>query len=162
MTVIYALSGIALNHKVDWNPNYDISREQVQWRDMPAGNLTREQVLGFLDTYGERDGYKKHYYPVPGRLKIFVDHGSFELDRATGSGYHERIRKRPVFFEVNFLHYNPGRLWTWFSDVFSGALILLAITGMFVLKGRNGITGRGWWLTAIGVVLPLLFLVAYL
>jgi len=162
MTVIYALSGIALNHRHDWNPNYIISHEPVQWTDMPAGNLTTEQVLGLLERYGDQDGYKKHYYPQPGQLKIFVTGGSYDLDRNTGQGWVETIRRRPVFFEVNFLHYNPKGLWTWFSDVFCVALILLAITGMFVLKGRNGITGRGWWLTLIGVVIPLVFLFFYL
>jgi hypothetical protein len=162
MTIIYALSGIALNHKLDWNPNYEITHQQVQWQDMPAGNLSKEQVLTYLERHGEEDAYKKHYYPVPGRMKIFIDGGSFDFDRASGEGILETIRRRPVFFEVNFLHYNPGRLWTWFSDVFCVALILLAITGLFVLKGKNGITGRGWWLTTIGVVIPLLFLLLYL
>jgi len=162
MTIIYALSGIALNHKTDWNPSYDISHVQVQWPDMPSGNLTREQVLQYLSGHGDEDLYKKHYYPEPGRLKIFIDHGSYDIDRGSGQGYKETIRKRPVFFEVNFLHYNPGQAWMWFSDIFSGALILLAITGLFVLKGRNGITGRGWWLTTIGLVLPLIGLIFYL
>jgi hypothetical protein len=33
---------------------------------------------------------------------------------------------------------------------------------MFALKGRKGITGRGAWLTAIGVIIPVAFLIAYL
>ena len=42
------------------------------------------------------------------------------------------------------------------------ALILVAITGLFVLKGKKGITGRGAWLTGAGVLIPLVFLVMYL
>jgi hypothetical protein len=38
--------------------------------------------------------------------------------------------------------------------VYAVSLILLAVTGLFVLKGRHGITRRGGWLTAAGVVLP--------
>jgi len=34
--------------------------------------------------------------------------------------------------------------------------------GPVVLKGKKGITGRGTWLTEIGVELPILFLIAYL
>ena len=74
----------------------------------------------------------------------------------------EIVRRCPVFYEVNFLHYNPKHLWTWFSDVFCVALMVLAITGPFVLKDNKGITGRGAWLTGVGVLLPLLFLLAYL
>jgi hypothetical protein len=129
---------------------------------VPGGEVSRDTVLSFLDRYGMRDDYKKHYRPSPERLKIFLQGGSVELDAATGSGAMELLRRRPVFFHVNFLHYNPKGLWTWFSDLYSGALILVAITGLFVLRGRKGITGRGAWLTALGIVLPLGFLVAYL
>ena len=163
MTVIYALSGIALNHLADWNPSYEVTRSAVTWPGgVPAGDISRETVLRFLDRYGEDDAYKKHYRPRPDRLKIFINGGSVVLNVRTGDGVLETLRRRPVFFEVNFLHYNPKRLWTWFSDIFCGALIVIAITGMFVLKGKKGITGRGAWLTAIGVVIPLVFLIAYL
>ena len=80
------------------------------------------------------------------------------IDLGTGKGILEKIRRRPLFYEVNFLHYNPGKLWTWFSDIFSGALVLLAITGLFILRGKNGITGRGAWLTIAGLIVPILFL----
>ena len=162
-TVIYALSGIALNHIGDWNPNYEITRSRVSWEGgVPDGDLSRDMVRQFLEPYGEQDGYKSHYYPQPDSLKIFVHSGSIVLDVRTGDGVLEKLHRRPVFFQVNFLHYNPTRLWTWFSDIFSGALILVAITGLFVLKGRKGITGRGAWLTGIGVIIPLVFLIAYL
>ena len=36
--------------------------------------------------------------------------------------------------------------------------MLLAITGLFILKGKNGITRRGAWLTALGIVVPIIFL----
>jgi hypothetical protein len=68
-----------------------------------------------------------------------------------------------VFFESNYLHYNtPRGLWTWFADIFAGALILLAISGLFILKGKKGITGRGAWLTGIGILIPAIFLILYL
>ena len=34
----------------------------------------------------------------------------------------------------------------------------LAVSGLFVLKGKNGLSGRGKWLTGIGVAIPLLAL----
>jgi hypothetical protein len=163
MTIIYALSGIALNHLADWNPSYEVTQKTVQWPGaIPAGNIPQETVLQFLDQYGERDSYKKHYRPAPQRFKIFLHSGSVELDTRSGSGVLEKLKRRPVFFEVNYLHYNPKRLWMWFSDVFCGALIIVTITGLFVLKGKKGITGRGAWLTGVGVLIPLAFLVAYL
>jgi uncharacterized protein len=163
MTIIYALSGIALNHLRDWNPSYEVTRREVRWEGpVPAGEVPHEAVLSFLDRYGARDRYKKHYRPEPGQLKIFLHSGSIVLDAATGAGVMETLARRPVFFEVNFLHYNPRGLWTWFSDLYCVALMLVAVTGLFVLKGRKGIAGRGAWLTGIGVAIPLAFLAAYL
>jgi hypothetical protein len=163
MTVIYALSGIALNHLGDWNPSYMVTQEEVSWqREFTDEPLPEEAVLEFLDRHGERDGYKKHYRPSPDRLKIFIHGGSVVIDLTTGEGKIEKLSRRPVFYEVNFLHYNPRRLWTWFSDIFSAALIIIAITGLFVLKGKHGITRRGAWLTGLGVIIPLVFLIVYL
>jgi hypothetical protein len=48
------------------------------------------------------------------------------------------------------------------ADVYAVGLIVLAITGMFVLKGKTGITGRGAWLTGAGVLLPVAYWVFHL
>lgn len=163
LTLIYSISGIALNHMRDWNPNYSISHQEVQWEGgVPAGKVPSAAVKSFLATFGEEDGYKSHYRPDSEVFKVFVHSGNVVLNSSSGKGYLEKIERRPMFYEFNFLHYNPRVLWTWFSDIFCGALIIVAISGLFVLKGRKGITGRGAWLTAIGVIIPALFLIAYL
>ena len=163
MTIVYALSGIALNHLGDWNPSYQVTRAEHAWGGpVDTGDLTRDDVLAFLERIDARDRYKSHYWPVPGQLKIFLQRGSVVVDAATGAAVMETVRRRPVFFEVNYLHYNPKGLWTWFSDLYCVALMVVTVTGLFVLKGRKGITGRGAWLTAIGVVLPLGFLMVHL
>ena len=60
---------------------------------------------------------------------------------------------------MNLLHYNNlKKFYTWFSDLYAVGLIILAITGMFVLRGKNGILGRGAWLAAIGIIVPALFI----
>jgi hypothetical protein len=42
------------------------------------------------------------------------------------------------------MHLNhPKKLWTWMADIYAAVLIILAVTGLFVLKGKKGITGRG-------------------
>lgn len=158
-TLIYAISGIALNHVKDWNPNYIITSKKISVDEIPAKSLMdKAWILGLLDATDNRKNYKNHYFRNNGELKIFLKGGSLILNPATGEGWLEKIRKRPVFHEINYLHYNPGKLWTWFSDIYAGALALLAITGLFVLKGKNGITGRGAWFTLAGAVVPLVLL----
>ena len=78
------------------------------------------------------------------------------------SVFQEKSKKRPGLYQANFLHLNHAKkLWTWFADLYAIALGLLAITGLFILKGKKGLTGRGKWLVSAGFVIPLLFLWLY-
>jgi hypothetical protein len=73
------------------------------------------------------------------------------------------VKDRRVLKEANFLHLNqPKGLWTYVADLYAMALLVLAVTGMFVIKGSKGITGRGAWLTGVGAVIPPVFLWLYL
>ncbi|OQY04834.1 MAG: hypothetical protein B6I20_02370 [Bacteroidetes bacterium 4572_117] len=159
-TIIYALSGIALNHIQDWNPNYVVEIEDFNTTIQLSKTLgVEENILELLDDIDDRANYKKHYYPQSDYIKIFLRGGSSVIvNTETGEGSAEFLRKRQVFYQVNYLHYNPSEWWMWFSDIFAGALILLAITGLFILKGKNGISGRGGWLTVAGIIIPILFL----
>jgi hypothetical protein len=164
MVIIYGLSGIALNHIDDWNPNYTIEVQEKRI-SLPENFDENNQasVMTILEQCRVNQDYKNHYSPSPGRIKIFLEEGSsVTVDTTTGIANIEIIRKRPVFYEVNFLHYNPGKLWTWFSDIFALSLMILAITGLFILKGKNGIRGRGAWLSIAGVLISIAFLVIYL
>nr|MDA3781052.1 PepSY-associated TM helix domain-containing protein [Bacteroidales bacterium] len=73
----------------------------------------------------------------------------------------ETSKRRPIFHQFNYLHYNPKKWWTIVSDAFAGALIILALSGLFILKGKKGIKGRGALLTSIGILIPLAFLLMY-
>lgn len=162
-TVIYGLSGIALNHLDTWNPNFIIKNEvaHLVLPDNPL-EMGREEVRVLLGQIGEDKNFKNFYFPDDTRLKAFVRGGTVMIDLESGQALLETIRRRPVFHQVNFLHYNPGRYWTWFSDIYAGALIALAITGLFMIKGKKGITGRGAWLTLLGIIIPVIFLFLYL
>lgn len=162
LTIIYALSGIALNHKHDWNPNYIVdSYEFTTNTDLARNSFNDETARTILKTIPGNPEFKASHYPTGDRLTIFIEGGYIHINTATGKGIVERISKRPLFFQINFLHYNPGKWWKYFSDVFCISLMLVTITGLFIIKGRNGITRRGAILTAIGIVLPLLFLFIY-
>ncbi|TFH27231.1 MAG: hypothetical protein E4H10_04520, partial [Bacteroidia bacterium] len=96
-------------------------------------------------------------------LMIYLKGGHITVDMPSGRIQTIKVRNRPVFNELNYLHYNkPKKLWTWFSDLYAFGLVLIAISGLFLIQGRKGITGRGGVLTIIGVLLPLLFLAIYL
>jgi hypothetical protein len=162
LTIIYALSGIALNHKHDWNPNYVFENKSFK-TSVPVSRetFTDETAKAILAEVGLDKEFKASYFPSGTRVTIFVNGGFVQVNALNGEGSVERISKRPLFYQINFLHYNPGVWWKYFSDIYCVALILVTITGLFLVKGRNGITKRGAVLTIIGIILPLLFLFIY-
>lgn len=63
-----------------------------------------------------------------------------------------------MLFELNQMHLNAGKgVWTAIADVYAVALIMMALTGIFVLRGKTGITGRGAWLVTLGVLVPVVY-----
>lgn len=163
MCIIYGLSGIALNHRHHWNPNYIITQKSFNLappQDEIADN--KELSMHYLDQLERGDEFRTSLRSGD-NLRIFVRNGSITVDMISGQADLEIIRRRPVFREVNFLHYNtPRKLWTWFADLFAGGLIVLAFTGLFILRGKNGVTGRGAILTSAGILIPLIMLYIYL
>jgi uncharacterized protein len=162
MTIIYAVSGIALNHRHQWNPNYLIRQEIVRVV-LPQEITERDKNLAteLLSQIPGKHNYKTHI-STGNMFKVFIEGGSVNFNLQNGEGRIETIRKRPILNQFNLLHYNrPQKLWTWFSDIYAVGLFLLAITGLFILKGKNGIRGRGAWLTAVGIIVPLLLFLLY-
>ena len=163
MTLIYALSGIALNHRKDWNPNYSIERSEhvIKIPDDFRKNETAT-VEDILKQINQEKGFRQYYFPSATELKIFMNGGgTVFVDLVTGKLFFDNLKKRPLFFEINFLHYNPGNLWVWFSDFYCLVLILFAIGGLFMVKGKNGIKQRGAWLTIAGIIVPIVLLMMY-
>lgn len=162
MSIIYGLSGIALNHLNDWNPSYKVVNKIIQHEITEANNINDAFVMNLTERFKEPK-YQKYYFPETDRLKIFIPGGAINYSLISGEAALEKLEKRRVFYEFNFLHYNNAkRLWTWFSDAYAIGLIILAISGLFILKGKNGITRRGAWLTIAGILIPLIFILVYL
>lgn len=162
MLLIYAVSGLVMNHRDSINPHYIIERKEYT---LPARQLTgaekitREQVLQLLQPLGEEDNYTKHYYPKPGVVKVFLKGGSnLVVHLRTAIAEYESVRKRHVISEMTKLHYNPGRWWTYFADAFAVGLILITLTGIIMLKGSKGLWGRGGVELLVGILIPLAFL----
>lgn len=164
MSIIYGLSGIALNHIDDWDPSYNIRNEQIQVNpDDLKPAMTKDETRKILSGLNISGRYKSHYYPSDNILKIFLKGGSVTFNTSSGHGNLELVSRRPIFFEFNFLHYNnPKFLFTYFADIYASGLIIMAITGLFMLQGRKGLSGRGKWFVGIGILIPLTFLLFYL
>ena len=161
LTVVYAVSGVALNHARDWNPSYRV--ERTSRTIAPIAATEREAIVGeALRKLELTQPPRNAFRPDPDTIRLFYPQQTFSIDLPTGIVLIERTRTRPVLFEMNQMHLNaPKRIWTLIADLYAVALAALAITGLFVLKGRTGIKGRGAWLTAIGVLLPTVYWISH-
>jgi hypothetical protein len=161
LIIIYSLSGIALNHVDEWNPDFIIEKKEIRFpAGYTTGHLTPEIIQRLSSMAGE-EKWKVYDIPSANRVKIYYDNASLFIDFTTGEGLYEKIKRRPVFYQSNVLHRNGLKGWKWVSDIFGGFLIIISITGLFVLKGKNGITGRGKWFITAGFLLPVIALILH-
>jgi len=154
--VLYAISGIAVNHADDWNPNFIIDRREITL-DLPRerSEITADHVLAGLSPLGETENYRSFDFPSSEKIKIYLRNGDVVANVRDGRGCHETIRRRPLLHHLNMLHLNPEKWWKAFSDLFAVGLVLIALTGLLVARGRQGFLGRGKWLFGAGLVIPL-------
>lgn len=165
LTVAYAISGVAVNHVDEWNPNYIIEKTKYNIQPIDDSKFTSDNALAefILTQLNEEKKFKTTFRTDTSKFKIFLENNTIEVNLKNGIVEHEKVKNRTVFKEVNFLHLNhPKKLWTYVADLYAVALAFLAITGLFMIKGKNGIRGRGAWMTGIGLLIPIIFLLIYL
>ncbi len=161
LVIAYAVSGIAVDHTEDWNPNRSVS-----WTELALGPIAGQdsdaivaEVVSRLDLNPTE--VRSHLMQGPTALRVFLTTGNeIKLDPTTGIGGMKVVEDRPVLREVNALHLNDLKgVWTWIADAFALALIFLALSGAIMLKGSQGFGGRGKWLVGIGLLIPIVALV---
>jgi hypothetical protein len=112
-----------------------------------------------LDRLGERIEPAAVVPLAPGVLRVVLEGRTLTVFVAEGRVVDERVTRRPLLFALNYLHLNTGKgAWTWWADAYAGALLVLALTGIFIVPGRKGLAGRGKWLLATGILLPVVYL----
>lgn len=71
--------------------------------------------------------------------------------------------EKPRFFlyVANWLHLNRGKKgWTYIADFYAVVLLVLAGTGMIMVRGRQGLFGRGGVFLLIGLAVPIIYIIA--
>ena len=137
LTLVYALSGLAVNHIADWDPNF-ASFERTVWLDAPlSGNdqAVAAEVLAALDI----DEAPQDVYRLDdAQLEISFERRSVHVDTETGRVIDEGQDERFLLRLANWLHLNRGKAaWTYVADGYALLLLFLATSGMFMLPGRG-------------------------
>jgi len=161
LTLVYAISGVAVNHVKDWNPSYNVERVQTNIGPVtgdPTAAGTVREILVRLDEQGKLEN---SYRPDPQHLQLFVEGRSILVELSSGDVVHDRAIPRPGLREMNFLHLNhPKKIWTWVADLYAVALGFLAISGVLMIRRKT--LRRGLLFTGAGITLPIFFLIFYL
>jgi hypothetical protein len=160
LTLAYSISGVAVNHIDDWNPNYTFTEDAVNLGALPSTDYQAMQEHVVVGLNIDRQLVKGHFMETETQFRVFLSNAEeVSVDVRTGKGLFKRVETRPVLYEFNVLHLNNIKgIWTWVADLFAILLIVLALTGIFMMKGKRGIEGRGKWFLAAGFAVPAVFI----
>ena len=129
LTFIYALSGIAINHIGEWDPNFK-SVVETSHMEGPYGEDEDQLAARVLEHLGlDPDNLQAAYFDdeTAGIFELSLADATVRLD--TTSGTVKSAGKEPRFFlrVANWLHYNRGKsAWTYIAD---GYAVLSAVPG---------------------------------
>lgn len=159
LILVYCISGIALNHVDDWNADFILHKKNIKLeKQYNIGEIADKEINEFSQLVGQKS-YKVYDFPTPDQVKIYYDNSSLHVYFTEKKAIYEHVQKRPFFYQLNILHRNSLKGWKWASDVFAIFLIVINITGLFIVRGKYGITGRGKWLIAAGILPPIVAII---
>jgi len=164
LILAFSFSGIILNHRQDWYPmDYSYDSKDVQI-PIPENREMLDSKAFLIETIGKWElqlSYDGHRIRGNELRVFFKDNIILDIDTTTGAGILEYKRKVPLIGHTMFLHKSTNNFWIWYSDIFGVAMLTIAITGMFISKGKNSFKKRGWKLALVGLLFPLLFLILF-
>lgn len=155
LTLVYALSGLAVNHVADWDPSFQqVSKtHQVALPLPPGAEASAKQVLRQL---GIADVPREVYAAGEDSVDIVFDRRTLHVTPSTGKVLEEGQSPRLLLRAANWLHLNRGKkAWTYVADTYAVILLYLAVSGLFMIPGRKGLLGRGAMIAALGAAVPI-------
>ena len=157
-TVIYALSGIAMNHIDDWDPNFTATERTVQIAPIPDDVSDDEAVQRVTQPLGL--GKPDEVFRAGDEVRLTYTNGTHVT--AIADTVTVQARSSRWFFRAAvWLHATRGKAaWKYISDAYAVLLIYLAISGIFMIRGKLGLRWRGTIFILVGLGAPLGYLVA--
>jgi hypothetical protein len=159
LTFVYAVSGLAVNHVADWDPNFrNASTTHEIGAPLPEDDAAARDLV--LRSLGVAES-PKEVYREGDELEVLFEHRTLHVTASTGHVVDEEQKPRFFIRAANWLHLNRGKkAWKYFADSYAVGLLFLATSGLFMLSGKKGLLGRGAFFVALGVAAPLVYLLA--
>lgn len=153
-TIIYAVSGIAMNHLDDWDPNFRASEVQLKITPI-ADELSDDEAVAKIAAAAGMSGKPSDVLRAGDEVRLEYPSGS----KVTAIGDTVTVQKRDSRFFLriaNWLHATRGKAaWKYIADAYAVLLLYLAISGIFMIKGKLGLRWRGTLLVVAGFAVPL-------
>lgn len=153
-TVIYAVSGIAQNHIEDWGDvSYRTYEKSLHIAAIPDDAPDAVAIQRVADAAAL--GTPTATYRAGDEIRL--EYGNGANVTAIGTEVTIQGRERRAFIgAANWLHTARNRKgWKYVADTYAVLLLYLAISGIFMIKGRLGLRWRGALLITIGVAVPI-------
>lgn len=159
LTIVYATSGLAVNHLKDWDPNFkQVNRTHQLALPLPSNDEAAAKSA--LQALAVREEPREVYRASDTQLDLVFDKRTFHVDTTTGVVHEEGQAARPLLRVANWLHLNRGKkAWTYIADFYAVFLLFLAISGLFMIPGRKGLLGRGALVALLGAAVPIAYVV---
>ena len=157
-TLIYAISGLAVNHLGDWDPESVVTESTIPLKQpLPVDEVeATKELMEQLSLRGEPEDV----FGTDLDLEFRLDNGSTTVfaDKQAKTVLIRSERERALFKVLNWLHLAKGKKgWKYVADVYAVLLLYLATSGMVMLPGKKGLGGRGWVLVLAGVAIPVIY-----
>lgn len=159
LTLVYALSGLAVNHIADWDPSFEqVARTHQLSGPLPAEpEAAGQRVLAAL-SISEKPS--EIYAAGDDAIDVVLDRRTLHVTPSTGKVVEEGQSPRFFLRAANWLHLNRGKkAWTYVADTYAVILLFLALSGLFMIPGRKGLVGRGALIAALGAAVPIGYVV---
>lgn len=153
LCIVYGVSGILLNHLGSSNPAYKIEKGDF----VITAGLDQSALTSYWKDDSSLPTLKRILPGDSGTLKIYLEGGIGVYNVESGAVIYEKSTKRPFVYWINKFHYNQVKHWTIVADIFAIVLIFFAISGLFMVKGKKGIAGRGKWYLLAGILIPIIY-----
>jgi Uncharacterized protein conserved in bacteria len=151
--IVYAVSGILLNHMDGKDPAFKTTISVVNAQT----DLTNEELTVFWRDKGDLPELKRIMPIDEDHSRLMLVGGIGVYNSKTGVIDYEVHKKNTLIFWINKLHYNKVKGWSIMADFFAVSLLFFAISGLFIVKGKKGLSGSGKWYLLVGLLIPALY-----
>lgn len=160
MLLVFAISGIALNHQSHWDPYYTVSNAREMVEDLRS-SMSEDDLDQYLrKRYGVEENLESSFWESSRIVAMSYSNGiSFVIDLRDNSIVSEITRKRPGVYNLIHLHLNGFKgLWILAADLFAVGLILLSLSGVYLVRGKY--TRNEFVFLIAGILMPVVFYIS--